>query len=154
MYNILCTCMHVFMFDFWQLVYPGLCVTRLSVCSDPDHQGHLSERGLDDGRNYSHYHRRQLLWRATGRLWHNACLEWGENNIIILCLNHLNVVFNDWTICKSWIYYKIEKKNNVDSVISKITLIVGCSLCHLKKIQAHDCDRWTTQSMTKSVGYF
>ncbi|KAF0040260.1 hypothetical protein F2P81_008495 [Scophthalmus maximus] len=39
------------------------------------HQGHQSERGLDDRRRHRHPHRRQLLRRPAGRVRHHAGLE-------------------------------------------------------------------------------
>ncbi len=51
-----------------------------------DHQGHLSERGLDDGRHDRHHHRRQLLRRAAGRVRDDARLERGESQRTLLSL--------------------------------------------------------------------
>jgi hypothetical protein len=49
--------------------------------SDPVHQGHQPERGMDIGRFDGHHHWGQLLRWAPSCLRHNVSLEWGNYTV-------------------------------------------------------------------------
>ena len=57
------------------------------------HQGHQSERGLDDGRRHCHYRGRQLLRRAASRFWHDARLERGETFQKPAVIHNVTVIY-------------------------------------------------------------
>lgn len=70
---------NVIRFSYTTILWRKRLFILISFFSYTLYKGYLSERRVDVRWNNSHNHRGQLLWRITGGLWYNACLERGRN---------------------------------------------------------------------------
>lgn len=84
--------------------------------SDPLHQGHQSERGVDIGRIHGHHHRGQLLRRPPSCVRHDVSLEWGNYALNTVpssnCLQSLNVYTNEIRVTQTTRWPRTEFTEN------------------------------------------
>lgn len=88
------TCLSYF-FSF----FPTIWFHFVSGSSRTLYQSHQSQWRLDNRGRYCHHHRRQLLWRSAGHLWHHVGLERGELWMFFLYIPFHPVMLPSWMFC-------------------------------------------------------